>query len=105
MLKVMVRLMPLMGQDPTAIGRNKDINLVEISRWHTPVHTQIDVEAYLRQKEAASRAHASQYSGGPSYVRILPQFMRRRFLRTESFTRAFPAPSGGVERDLFAGVV
>jgi LmbE family N-acetylglucosaminyl deacetylase len=104
-LKIMVRLMPLMGQDPTALGRNKDIDLAEISRWHTPVHTQIDVEAYLRHKETASRAHASQYSGGPSYIRILPHFMRRRFLRTESFTRAFPAPTGGVERDLFAGVV
>ncbi|HEY7712236.1 MAG TPA: PIG-L family deacetylase [Candidatus Entotheonella sp.] len=104
-LKIMVRLMPLMGQDPTALGRNKDINLVEISQWHTPVHTQIDVEAYLSQKEAASRAHASQYGGGPSYIRILPQFMRRRFLRVERFTRAFPAPSNGIERDLFAGVV
>jgi LmbE family N-acetylglucosaminyl deacetylase len=104
-LKIMVRLMPLLGQNPAALGRNKDIDLVEISRWRTPVHTQIDVEAYLSHKETASRAHASQYSGGPSYIRVLPKFMRRRFLSIESFTRAFPAPSGPIERDLFAGVV
>jgi LmbE family N-acetylglucosaminyl deacetylase len=102
MLKVAVRLMPWFGQDPTAIGRNKDINLVEISKWESPVHTQIDVEAYLPHKLAASRAHASQYSGGPSYIRILPRFMRMRMMQTESFTRAYPAPNGRVERDLFA---
>ena len=104
-LKLIVRLMPLMGQDPTAIGRNKDINLVEISRWDTPVHAQINVERYLPQKTAASQAHASQYSGGPAFVRILPQFLRRRFLNTETFTRAYPAPNGVVETDLFTGMV
>lgn len=103
-LKVMVRLMPLWGQDPTALGRNKDINLVEISRWRTPVHARIDVEAYLPRKLAASRAHVSQYSGGPTYIRILPPALRRRFLAFESFTRAFPAPPNAVERDLFVGV-
>jgi mycothiol S-conjugate amidase len=105
MLKVMVRLMPFWGQDPTALGRNKDINLVEISRWHTPVHTQVDVLDYLPRKLAASQAHVSQYSGGPTYIRILPKFLRQRFLATESFTRAYPAPVGGIERDLFSGVV
>jgi mycothiol S-conjugate amidase len=105
LLKVMVRLMPLWGQDPTALGRNKDINLVEISRWHTPVHTRVNVAAYLPRKLAASRAHVSQYSGGPSYIRILPKALRQRFLETESYTRAYPAPTAEVEHDLFSGVV
>jgi mycothiol S-conjugate amidase len=103
-LKLVVKLMPLMGQDPTAIGRNKDINLVEISRWETPVHAQINVERYLPQKSAASQAHASQYSGGPAFIRILPKFLRQRFLINETFTRAYPAPNGRVETDLFEGV-
>ena len=42
---MIVRLMPLFGEDPTAIGRNQDIDLVEISRWETPVHARIDVVA------------------------------------------------------------
>lgn len=105
MLKIITKVMPLLGSDPTAIGRNKDINLVEIARWHTPVHTQIDVGAYLEQKLIASRAHASQYSGGPSYIRSLPKFLRERFLRTESYTRAFPAPLSTIEQDLFYGIV
>ena len=102
-LKLIVRIMPLMGYDPTSIGRNKDINLVEISQWDTPAHAKIDVSLYLDQKDAASQAHASQYGGGPSFIRVLPSFLRRRFLRTESFTRAFPAPNG-LEFDLFAGI-
>ena len=103
-LKLIVRLMPLYGQDPTAIGRNKDINLVEISRWQTPIHARIDVSQYLAYKEAASRAHASQYSGGPGFFRILPAPLVKRMRSVDTFSRAFPAPNGRVESDLFAGV-
>ena len=96
--------MPLFRQNPSAIGRNRDIDLVEISRWETPVHATINVEAYLDRKSAASMAHATQYSGGPAFVRILPSILRRNFLANESFTRAYPAPNGRIERDLFTGV-
>lgn len=104
LLKWITRIMPLLGHDPTAIGRNKDINLVEIATWYTPVNTKIFVEDYQGRRERASLAHASQYSGGPSYTRYLPQFVRRRMLQNDSFTRAFPAPSGPIETDLFADV-
>lgn len=103
-LKLAVRLMPLLRQNPSAIGRNRDIDLVEISRWETPVHAMINVEPYLARKSAASMAHATQYSGGPAFVRILPSIFRRNFLANESFTRAYPAPNGRIERDLFTGV-
>ena len=103
LLKIIVKVMPLLGHDPKAIGRNKDINLVEISGWETPVHAQVNIERYLPQKEAASQAHASQYSGGPAFLRFLPKVLRHRLLVNESFTRAYPAPNGAVEADLFAG--
>lgn len=103
-LKLAIKLMPLFGQDPTALGRNKDINLVEIAGWETPVHARIDIADYFQQRIAASRAHASQYSGGPLFVRVLPKFLRRRFLDIDTYTRAVPAPNGEIERDLFAGV-
>lgn len=108
MLKIIVKLMPLWGADPTAIGRNKDIDLVEISRWHTPVHARVNVGDYLEEKDRASRAHASQYSGAPSYIRALPSFLRKRFLSADAFTRAYPAPAlsttTGLETDLFSGI-
>ena len=103
-LKLAVRLMPFFRQNPSAIGRNRDIDLVEISRWETPVHAMVNVEPYLDRKSAASIAHATQYSGGPAFVRILPSVFRRNFLANESFTRAYPAPNGRLERDLFTGV-
>lgn len=104
MLKIIVKIMPLFRQDPSKIGRNQDINLVEISRWETPVHTKIDVEPYLPYKMQASEAHASQYSGGPAFVRFIPSVLRRNFMRYETYTRAFPAPSQAIEYDLFAGL-
>ena len=103
-IKVMVRLMPLFGQDPTSFGRNKDINFVEIAEWETPIHARIDVKAYQEQKVAASMAHASQYGGGPSFMRILPPFFRERWMSFDTFTRAYPAPVTGIENDLFAGL-
>ena len=104
LIKFFVRGMPFFRRDPTAFGRNGDIDLVEISRWDTPVTARIDVAAYLPDKQAASEAHASQFSGGPSWIRALPGPVRRRVLEHELFTRAFPAPTAGMETDLFAGV-
>ncbi|MBW7885154.1 MAG: PIG-L family deacetylase [Caldilineaceae bacterium] len=104
LIKFMARVMPWFGKDPTGFGRNKDINLVEISRWETPVTTRIRVEPYLAYKQAASEAHASQYMGGPSWIAAIPGPLRRRLTRDELFTRAFPSPNGHTERDLFAGV-
>jgi LmbE family N-acetylglucosaminyl deacetylase len=102
-LKTMVRIMPLYGMDPTQIGRNKDINLVEISRWKTPVNAKIDIELYQGIKAAASRAHKSQFGGGPAWMRMLPAFVRTRMMKYDYYTRAYPQPNG-VEDDLFAPV-
>jgi LmbE family N-acetylglucosaminyl deacetylase len=104
MVRFFVRVGRLTGRDMTKFGRNQDINLVEIATWDTPVHTRIDVAAYLPAKERASIAHASQYSGGPSWLRAIPGPLRSRFTRYESFTCAFPAPGADIESDLLAGV-
>ncbi len=103
-LRWIVRALPLFGQDPTAVGRNRDIDLVEISRWETPVHAKVDVSAYLPQKHAASQAHASQFDGGAFFLRVLPEAVRDRLMAHERFTRVFPAPNGRLEADLFAGL-
>jgi len=58
-LKLAIKLMPLFGQDPTALGRNKDINLVEIASWETPIHARIDIADYFQQRIAASRSTPS----------------------------------------------
>lgn len=103
-IKVAAPLMRLAGKDPTAIGRNRDINLVEISRWVTPVTTTIDVTDALADKLRASEAHASQYSGGPGWLSVIPAPIRRRLAGRELFTRVFPGGNERDERDLFAGI-
>lgn len=105
LIRFFLRVGQLMGRDMTRFGRNQDINLVEIAQWDTPVTCRVDVEAYLPMKDRASVAHASQYSGGPSWVRAIPGPLRQRFVRYETFTRAFPAPGAGLETDLLDGLV
>ncbi len=103
-LRWIVKFMRITGRNPRQMGRNKDIDLVEIAGWETPVHARIDVRAYLPDKERASRAHASQYSGGPAMFRMLPGPLRNRLARYENFTRAYPAPGAFQESDLFQDI-
>lgn len=103
LIKVAIPLMRLAGQDPTAVGRNRDINLVEISRWATPVTTTIDITDSLPIKQAASEAHASQYAGGPGWLAIVPAQIRQKLASREQFTCVFPGVEGK-ETDLFAGL-
>lgn len=104
LIKIAAPLMKLAGQDPTAIGRNRDINLIEISRWVTPVTTTIDVSDALADKQRASEAHASQYSGGPAWLSIVPQQLRHLMMGREQFTCVFPNLQTHDERDLFANL-
>lgn len=104
LIKLATPLMKLAGQDPTAIGRNRDINLVEISRWVTPVTTTIDVSDAMVDKQRASEAHASQYSGGPAWLSLVPQQLRHLLMGREQFTCVYPDLQTSDERDLFAQV-
>ena len=105
MLRWIVKFMQLTGRNPRQVGRNQDVDLVQIASWETPIHARIDVHNYLDCKERASRAHASQYSGGPSTLRALPRPVRRSLSRFENYTRAFPAPNAYQEPDLFHNVI
>lgn len=91
LLKVLVRLMPLLGRDPRKFGRNHDIDLLQVIRWETPAHVRLNVGRYIDVKMAASACHRSQ--GGPAGMyKRWPAFIRRRLLGSESFTQAIPAP-------------
>jgi mycothiol S-conjugate amidase len=93
----------LLRRDPRRLGTNADMDLVRMIEEATPVTTVIACGAYLAQKERAWRCHQSQL-GGMSGMDRLPRPLRRRFLGTETFTRAFPPwPRGApCEHNLFA---
>jgi LmbE family N-acetylglucosaminyl deacetylase len=102
-VRLIIRLMPLFGQDPTAFGRNKDINLQRIAAVESPITTKININPYFALSRQAANCHASQLPGEPP--RLL-RFLQRWFSRYNSYTRIIPPVEGrtSVENDLFAGV-
>ena len=106
-LRWAVQVLPLLGRDPSAMGKNQDIDLREIAAHETLVTTRIDVRRFYDTRQEAGACHSSQLSGPSSIFGWLPRWLLRRLLGTESFYRAFPPFGHGdpLERDLFAGVV
>jgi LmbE family N-acetylglucosaminyl deacetylase len=106
LLRWTVRLMPLAGRDPAAVGANGDINLREVLENTVPITTDIDVSRYYDVRENASACHASQLSGPGSISGWAPRWLLRRMRGTETFHRAIPAFGRGEarERDLFEGI-
>jgi mycothiol S-conjugate amidase len=104
-LRLMVRLMPLFGQDPRRFGRNKDVDLASLAEVEFPTHARIDILPALRAREAASACHASQGGGAAGPLRLLLSRFFALLGGYETYMRAHPpAPDGLRESDLFAEV-
>jgi LmbE family N-acetylglucosaminyl deacetylase len=105
-LRWMVRIMPLLGRDPTALGQNGDINLVEIAAVDYPVTTRVRVAGYSEIKNAAAACHRSQGGADRRLFGWLPRWLVRGLTSSERFTRAHPEakPGESIEKDLFACV-
>ncbi|HET6824149.1 MAG TPA: PIG-L deacetylase family protein [Anaerolineales bacterium] len=101
-LRMMVRLMPLFGKDPTKFGRNQDINLKELAEVDFPVHVRVNITSVANIKQEAGRQHVSQ--GGMQMRRGWMGFMTRLFGEREEFMRAYPPIANGrnkIAKDLF----
>jgi LmbE family N-acetylglucosaminyl deacetylase len=101
--KAAVRILPLLGQDPAAMGHNKDMDLRRLAEQEEQrVTTRIDISCYLEASERAARCHASQISGGYSHI---PRFLRKWLLRFDRYARVVPPFDGTrIETDLFEGI-
>lgn len=100
-LRGVVRLLPLLGQDPHRFGKNKDMDLASLVESDFPIHATISIREVLRVKEQASACHASQGGGFSGPVR----WFQRWLGRNDTFMRAIPAvPPTHMERDLFEGI-
>ena len=100
-----VRIMPLIGRDPSKVGRNADIDLAAIAReGGFPTHARIDFRPVRQQRDEAAACHASQLEGD------LPRggplsWLLRLIDRHEMYMRAYPPANGNLkERDLFYGI-
>jgi mycothiol S-conjugate amidase len=103
-LRFLVRLMPLLGQDPRRWGRNKDIDLLNIIKDEYPIHARIKTNAVRKIRDRAVACHASQLDAGLRRPGLLG-WLSRMGIYQDTFMRAFPSASADVkEDDLFAGV-
>lgn len=101
-LRLLVRVLAILGRDPRRWGRNQDIDLTIIAAEDYPIHARIDVRQSALAKQQASACHASQ--GGASGGRI-SSWISRLLGGRETFMRAHPpAPPRLRERDLFEGI-
>ncbi|MCL4394312.1 MAG: PIG-L family deacetylase, partial [Chloroflexi bacterium] len=98
-----VRVLRLLGRDPSHFGKNKDVDLASLVSVDYPVHARISVRDVAAQKEHAAACHSSQLEGmGGGAARLL----QRLFTGDETYMRAVPAVVPiAVERDLFEGIV
>jgi LmbE family N-acetylglucosaminyl deacetylase len=103
-LRWLVRLMPLFGVNPEAVGKNRDINLRAVLEHSLPVTTRIDIRATYDVKQRAAACHSTQLSGPVTIWGRLPQWLVRRWQSVETFHRAWPpfGPNERLEQDLFA---
>jgi LmbE family N-acetylglucosaminyl deacetylase len=103
-LRLAVKLMPVFGQDPRRQGKNKDIDLVSITKVVFPVHARVDFRPVARLREEATVCHASQ--GGGRLMTGPLAYLRRLLGSYETYMRAYPQPGPRerVEHDLFAGL-
>jgi len=103
-LRTMVRIMPLLGKDPTKWGRNGDIDMTAIAAQNFPITTRINISSVKEIKENASACHRSQLEGGSPSRSLLSKLIAA-LNPHEDFMRAEPAANGiKMEKDLFAGV-
>ncbi|MCP5098618.1 MAG: GlcNAc-PI de-N-acetylase [Chloroflexi bacterium] len=103
-VRFFVFLARLRRQDPTKMGRNKDIDMTQLGVDPKKIHARIDYKKYWDVKRAASACHASQ-GGGTGGSRRMPLWLAKRLLSTDGFIRAYPeTPDGYKEKDLFTGV-
>jgi LmbE family N-acetylglucosaminyl deacetylase len=100
-LKMMVRLMPLVGRDPRKFGRNGDIDLVSLIEPEFPTHAVIDYRKVHQKKTAASFCHDSQ--GGGNMGKGIMGLAARIAGDKDIYMRFHPPfqPGEKIEKDLF----
>jgi LmbE family N-acetylglucosaminyl deacetylase len=101
-LRLAVRVIRLLGRDPSRFGQNADIDLADIAAQDFPIHARVRFREVADVKARAAACHASQ--GGPPTSGLLGIFFRVTG-GSETFMRAEPPAAPGVrEADLFAGI-
>jgi len=105
-LRLIVRVLRLLGRDPRRVGRNRDVDLGEIASVDFPIHARIRVpRRAIARKRAATECHRSQTGTATGQARWA-WMASSCFGLTDGYMRAHPpADVRTREVDLFEGVV
>jgi N-acetyl-1-D-myo-inositol-2-amino-2-deoxy-alpha-D-glucopyranoside deacetylase/mycothiol S-conjugate amidase len=111
LMNLMIKLMPLFGQDPHHFGRNGDVDLTKTRSVEYPIHAMVRIKKHAVEiRNRAVACHASQGGGGgggrrrPGLFRIIQMIDRFRGPR-DYFMREYPPPNNSRrEKDLFQGI-
>jgi len=106
LMKTLVKLMPLFGQDPHHFGRNGDVDLTKITEIAYPINAVINLNKWaVEKRDQAVACHTSQNEGRrrPGIFQIIDLIGRIRGPK-DYFMKAYPPPCRRKEKDLFEGV-
>ena len=104
-LRLAVRVLRLLGRDPSRFGRNQDIDLeILAGDQDYPRHVEVDYREVAAQQKQATKCHASQLDFGPSsFGSILFNAFRSLAPSKDGFMLADPpAPEDFQATDLFS---
>jgi N-acetyl-1-D-myo-inositol-2-amino-2-deoxy-alpha-D-glucopyranoside deacetylase/mycothiol S-conjugate amidase len=105
LLRFFLRLLPLFGQDPRRMGRNRDIDMLSMASVDFPVHASIKLsKEALEARDRATACYRSQLRGAPRRRGVLG-FLQRVSGKRDLYMRAYPeVTSRRKEKDLFEGI-
>ncbi len=98
-----VRLLRLLGKDPSKYGKNKDIDLTQIAGQDFPIHARINYSTVKYRKDAAAACHTSQ--GGKGLTRGFFKWISwlLGIKPEDQFMQAYPdIEQISVKKDLFS---
>jgi LmbE family N-acetylglucosaminyl deacetylase len=100
-IRLNVRILRLLGKDPSRWGKNQDIDLTQLAVDDFPTHARINYKSVADKKSRAAACHASQGGGGftKGYLRWFLWLMGVR--ENDQFMQAYPEPENGVVLDDF----
>jgi len=89
-MRLAVRIMRLIGKDPTRFGRNQDINLEQLAGDRDyPRHVSINFAKVAEKQQQATLCHASQLDFGRQSPRLL-KWARMFSSKKDYFMQAYP---------------
>lgn len=102
-IRLNVRILRLLGKDPSRWGKNKDIDLTQLAVDDFPTHARINYQSVADKKSRAAACHASQGGGGftKGYLRWFLWLMGVR--DKDDFMQAYPEPETDMVVDDFFG--